>query len=144
MLQRLLVLVALVAFALATSRAAHADATDQLIKQLGADSKNVRLAAAVNLAKQNDPRIILPFVKLMNDDDAQVRSVAANGLGRMVNANTKPPSLYNLTVRALTSAAEQDESADVKKQAAAALAQVTGKAVTTPTSSTPSGPGASS
>ncbi len=145
MIQRLLALVAFVTFALATSRTAHADATDQLIKQLESDSKNVRLAAAINLAKLSDPRIILPFVKRMNDDEAQIRSVAANGLGRMVNSNTKPAVLYTLTVKALTAAAEQDDSPDVKKQAAAALSAVTGKAVAPgPDKSGPSGPGASS
>lgn len=147
MSQRLPALVVFVVaiFALAAPRA-HADSTQELINQLDSGSKNVRLAAAVNLAKLKDTKIIMPFIKLMNDDDDQVRSVAANGLGRMVNPSTKPVSIYNLTVRVLTAAADQDPSADVKQQAVAALAQVTGKAggATPNGGSTPSGPGASS
>lgn len=105
---------------------ARADATDQLIKQLEDDSKNVRLAAAVNLAKQSDPRIILPFVKVLgNDSDAQVRSVAAAGLGRLVTSSTKPV-LRDLATKTLTIASTQDDSGDVRKQALASLKLIKG------------------
>src|SRR4051812_38923389 len=72
------------------ARIAFADSVSDLIKNLDNDAKNVRLAAVVALAKQTDSRIILPFVKVLgNDPDEQVRSVAANGLGKIVTADTK-------------------------------------------------------
>jgi len=62
---------------------------------------------------------------LGNDDDAQVRSVAAAGLGRLVTPTTKPV-LRDLAVKTLTIASTQDDSGDVRKQAAASLALITG------------------
>lgn len=129
MTNRFVVLVALVVgLAGASARVARADATDTLIKQLDSDSKNVRLAAAVNLSKNPDDRIILPMVKILGrDDEAQVRAVAANALGKAVTASTKP-MLHDLAVKTLTRAAADDDSDDVKKQAAASLQKITGAA----------------
>ncbi|MBA3541946.1 MAG: HEAT repeat domain-containing protein [Deltaproteobacteria bacterium] len=137
---RLITLV-VVALTLLAGRVAHADSIDTLIKQLEADSKNVRLAAAVNLAKQSDQRIVLPFVKVLgNDSDASVRSVAAAGLGRLVTSATKAV-FRDLVVKTLTIASTNDDSKDVQKQAAASLALITGKAATTTVSNPGTGGG---
>jgi hypothetical protein len=143
MTQRLLVFVVVV-LAAGTARTARADAVDTLVKQLQSDSasKNVRLAAAVNLAKQSDQRIILPMVKVLgSDDDAQVRSVAAAALGKLITADTKPV-LHDLAVKTLTLASQQDDSDDVKKQAAASLQLITGKAASVGPSKAGGGGGA--
>ena len=136
------VMIALVVLAMPAT--AVADSTDALIKNLDSDAKNVRLAAVVALAKQTDARIILPFVKLLgNDGDAQVRAVAATGLGNAVTSTTKD-SLKGLAIKTLTSASEKDADASVRKQAAASLKRITGATVTptTPTPATGGGGGA--
>ncbi|MCX5747545.1 MAG: HEAT repeat domain-containing protein [Proteobacteria bacterium] len=110
-------------------RFAHADTISDLLPNLENNAKNVRLAAAVALSKQNDPRVILPFVKVLgNDSDAQVRAVAANGLGRVVTSTTKE-MLKKLAVNALTAAAKTDSDDAVRSQAAAALTTITGAKV---------------
>ncbi len=100
---------------------AHADNVSELIKQLEDDSDKVRLAATINLTKLGDQKAILPLVKVLgNDGDKDVRSAAANGLARLVDANTKS-SIKNLVVAALKKAQSNDASELVKSQAAKAL-----------------------
>lgn len=111
-------------------RVAHADSVDTLIKQLGDSSKNVRLAAALNLAKLADQKAVLPLAKsVTSDDDASVRAAAAVALGKTVNASTKE-SIKKLAVANLK-AAQNDSSETVKSQATKALAAITGGSSTT-------------
>ena len=106
-------------------RVAHADSVDTLIKQLGDSSKNVRLAAALNLAKLADQKAVLPLAKsVTSDDDASVRAAAAVALGKTVNGSTKD-SIKKLAIANLK-AATADSSSTVKSQAQKALDAITG------------------
>jgi hypothetical protein len=106
-------------------RVAHADSVDTLVKQLGDSSKNVRLAAALNLAKLADQKAVLALAKTVTaDDDASVRAAAAVALGKTVNASTKE-SVKKLAIANLK-AAMNDSSSTVKAQAEKALATITG------------------
>ena len=114
---------------LLSMRVAHADSADTLIKQLGDSSKNVRLAAALNLAKLADQKAVLALAKTVTaDDDASVRAAAAVALGKTVNANTKE-SAKKLAIANLK-AAMNDSSATVKAQAQKALETITGTSST--------------
>lgn len=116
---RRIVLSLAVLFVLA--HAAYADNVDTLIKQLGDSSAKIRLASAVNLAKTNDERGILPLAKAVNaDSDKNVRGAAAVGLGKLITAN--PNTKYKaLAIKNLANAAANDGSDFVKQQANAAL-----------------------
>ncbi|HUS29452.1 MAG TPA: HEAT repeat domain-containing protein [Kofleriaceae bacterium] len=106
-------------------RVAHADSVDTLVKQLGDSSKNVRLAAALNLAKLADQKAVLPLAKTVtSDDDASVRAAAAVALGKTVNSSTKE-SVKKLAIANLKAAAN-DSSSTVKAQAQKALETITG------------------
>ena len=127
---------------LLTSRVAHADAVDTLIKQLGDSSQRVRLAAALNLAKSGDERGILPLAKsLLNDKDKDVRAASAVGLGSLINANpnTKYKSLASANLK---TAAANDASSSVQTQATNALKKIGAGGSTTTTTTTTSGGGA--
>ncbi|MGE0873019.1 MAG: HEAT repeat domain-containing protein [Kofleriaceae bacterium] len=115
---------------------AHADNVDQLIGQLDDDSVKIRLSAALNLTKLGDARAILPLAKLLgNDDDKNVRGIAAAGLGKLVNAKTRS-NVRNLALSALQKASKEDSSEIVKAQASKALAElgVSGSSGTTTSS----------
>jgi hypothetical protein len=128
--------VALLLFA----RVAHADGVDTLIKQLGDSSQKVRLAAALNLAKAEDDRAILPLAKtVVNDGDKDVRAAAAVALGKLVTSQTKS-SVKGLAVANLKTAAANDSSSFVKQQAQKALDTITGGSSTT-TATTAAGKG---
>jgi hypothetical protein len=100
---------------------AHADAVDELVKQLEHRSDKVRLSAALNLTKLGNAKAILPLAKAVgNDRDKDVRAAAAVGLGKLVTASTSK-SIRNLALTALRKAASSDESDFVKQQAAKAL-----------------------
>lgn len=129
--------VALLLFA----RIAHADGIDTLIKQLGHSSEKVRLAAALNLAKAEDQRAILPLAKtVVNDSDKDVRAAAAVALGKLVTSRTKS-SVRGLAVANLKRAAANDSSRFVKEQAQKALASITGGGGSTTQPTTSSGKG---
>ncbi len=101
--------------------AAHADAADELIKQLDARSDKVRLSAALNLTKLGEAKAILPMVKALGNDSSQdVRAAAAVGLAKLVTAATGK-SIKNLAVNALKKAAAGDSSTFVKQQASKTL-----------------------
>ena len=115
--------VAITAMVLLVFRAtpAHADAVDELIKQLENSSDKIRLSAALNLAKLGDPKAILPLAKsLGNDSDKNVRAAAAVGLGKLVDGSTGK-SVKNLAINALKKAASGDASEFVKQQAEKSL-----------------------
>lgn len=120
----LVVLVLLVAFC----GTAWADNVGRLIEQLGHSSEKIRFAAAVNLAKTEDERGILPLARvLLNDPDKNVRGAAAVGLGRIISAH--PKSKYkSLAMKNIARAAKSDSSPFVKQQAAAALKTIGGSA----------------
>lgn len=121
----------LVVALLLLARVAHADGVDTLIKQLGDSSQKVRLAAALNLAKAEDDRAILPLAKtVVNDSDKDVRAAAAVGLGKLVTGKTKS-SVKGLAVANLKTAAAQDSSSFVKQQAQKALDSINGGSSTT-------------
>jgi hypothetical protein len=118
------------------ARMAYADGVDTLIKQLGDSSQKVRLAAALNLAKAEDDRAILPLAKtVVNDSDKDVRAAAAVALGKLVTSSTKS-SVKGLAVANLKTAAANDASPFVKQQAQKAIDSITGGGgSTTPTTS---------
>jgi hypothetical protein len=138
---RRIVLSIAVLFALA--HVAFADNVDTLVKRLEDSSSKIRLAAAVNLAKTEDERGILPLAKALNaDSDKNVRAAAAVGLGKILTAH--PNSKYKaLAVKNLANAAANDSSDFVQQQADAALKLVQGKGSGTSntTTSTTSGGG---
>jgi len=119
---------------------AHADALESLMEQLEDDSAKVRLSAALNLTKLGDAKAILPLTKaLTNDDDKNVRSAAAVGLGKLVTPTTKA-NIKKLAVSALQKAAASDASEFVKAQAEKALKTI-GATATTPATPTNTGGG---
>jgi HEAT repeats len=86
----------------------------------------VRLAAAVSLAKLGDEKAILPLAKcIVNDSDKNVRSACAIGLGNLVKPTTKS-AFKNLAVANLKTAAQNDGSDLVKREANKALTAITG------------------
>jgi hypothetical protein len=126
----------LVVALLLVARVAYADGVDTLIKQLGDSSSKVRLAAALNLAKAEDDRAILPLAKTVtNDSDKDVRAAAAVALGKLVTSKTKS-SVKGLAVANLKTAAATDSSPFVKQQAQRALDSITGGGSTTTTTTT--------
>lgn len=126
----------------ALGSAGHADQSSNLMNQLAnSSSDKVRLAAAVNLAKLGDTKAVLPLAKaLLGDSDANVRSVCAAGLGKLVTPTTKG-SLRGLVVRNLRMAIENDSSSLVQQQAIKALDVINGTNRKTATA-TASGTGA--
>jgi len=124
--------------ALTRGTPARADNVADLIKQLeGSGSDKVRLSAATNLSKLDDPRAILALAKAIgNDSNDDVCGIAAIGLGKLVTSNTKA-SVKGVAVAALKNAAANGSSNAVKSQASQALKAigVTGTAAPPPTAS---------
>ncbi len=111
---------------LITSRVAHADNVDTLVKQLTDSSQKVRLAAALNLAKAGDERAIYPLAKAVTgDDDKDVRAAAAVGLAKLV-PNFPKNNRKGIALANLKSAASNDSSSFVKQQAQKALDTING------------------
>lgn len=106
------------------ARFAHADGTDDLIKQLAnGDSERVRNSAALNLIKLDDPstKVLLALAKaVINDSDADVRATAAAGLGKL--GPRAKGSAKGLVIKNLQTASASDSSSLVKQQADKALA----------------------
>jgi hypothetical protein len=122
-IERCLAILSLVVIVL-LGRSSHADNIDVLRKQLKDSSEKVRFAAAVNLAKTEDPRAIDALIEaLAGDADKNVRGAAAVGLGKLIAANPGHDK-RSATVRALTRASAVDSNAFVKDQAKAALSTI--------------------
>jgi len=58
------------------------DEIERLLLELKDDRRDVRSRAAYELGKHNDPRVILPLVAALSDNDKFVRSWAAGALGK--------------------------------------------------------------
>lgn len=110
--------------ALLPSGAAFADSVDTLIEQLGNSSEKVRLSAVLSLSKLKDARAISPLSRtLIDDSDRNVRSAAAVALAKVVTEKT-PSEVRGQVLEVLTTAASDDTSSLVRKQAEAARATI--------------------
>jgi hypothetical protein len=96
---------------------AHADRVKQLIHQMTTnDDYKVRLSAALNLAKLEDPRSVPAFIQALGDSDHTVRGVAARSLGRLVDRRTRP-ELRDRAIAELRRVAANDSNNFVRRQA---------------------------
>lgn len=98
------------------------DSIDERIAQLerGGDYK-VRLSAAVQLAKSDDPRAAEAMVRVLESEGSKtMRRLAALSLGTMVDGDT-PSKLRGQVERALTHAAESDADRKVRRHAQRSL-----------------------
>ena len=59
------------------------DEVDRLLGELKDDRRDVRSRAAYELGKHHDPRVLMPLVAALRDNDKFVRSWAAGALGKM-------------------------------------------------------------
>lgn len=99
---------------------ARADGVDTLISQLDNTSEKVRLSAVLSLTKLGDARAISPLARtLASDGNRNVRSAAAVGLAKVVTEKT-PAETRKTVLDVLTTAAADDGSSLVRKQAEAA------------------------
>ncbi len=106
--------------ALLRSEPAFADSVDTLIDQLGNTSEKVRLSAVLSLSKLRDARAIEPMRQALSDDsDRNVRAAAAVGLSKIVTEKTSA-EIRGAVLESLTTAASDDASSLVRKQAEAA------------------------
>ncbi len=106
------------------SGAAFADSVDTLIDQLGNSSEKVRLSAVLSLGKLKDARAISPLSRtLIDDSDRNVRSAAAVALAKVVTEKT-PAEVRGQVLEVLSTAASEDSSSLVRKQAEAAKATI--------------------
>jgi hypothetical protein len=118
---------------LISSRVAHADSVDTLVKQLTDSSQKVRLAAALNLAKAGDERAIYPLASaVVNDSDKDVRAAAAVGLAKLI-PNFPKNNRKGIALANLKKAASGDASSFVKTQAQKALDTINGGGDAPPT-----------
>jgi hypothetical protein len=108
------------------SRTAVADGIDQSVKELGAKSSKVRIAAALALSKSKDPRAVIAVSgALTNDDDATIRRVSALALEKMLDASSAEDAKA-LAFDALERAASSDKDPKVKSTAASTLRAISG------------------
>jgi hypothetical protein len=104
---------------------AGAEAIDSVAEHIvqlerGGDYK-VRLSAAVQLAKSEDPRATEAMLRVLeNENSKTLRRLAALSLGTMVTADT-PAKLRGQVERALTHAAENDADRKVRRHAQRSL-----------------------
>ena len=120
---------------------AYADRIDREVKDLkGGDSYKVRLAAVLALAKTFDARAVSALTDALDTDkEATIRRIAANGHGRIIDADT-PADAVESANAALDHASKGDSDKDVRAAAAKSLATVAEvtkpkKATTTKTAS---------
>jgi hypothetical protein len=104
-------------FLFAVPAAADDRAIAELSKQLSSSSDKVRLSAVTALARIGDKSTLKPLVAALGDPNAEIRGVAAIGLGRLGHKAALP---------ALRTMAGEDTDARVRnsaKQAAIAIAK---------------------
>ena len=100
-----------------------AQTVDSLVHVLQTSSDyKLRLSAALNLKKRNDPRAIPGLVTGLSDTNKTVRGVASAGLGSLVDANTDA-KLRKAALTALRRLAK-DPSSFVRRQAARAIDKI--------------------
>ena len=120
------VLAVIAACLVLTARAAHADAIDQNVRDLGGGGYKIRLAAALTLSKSKDARAVIALADaLMSDSDATIRRVSALALEKMVDERT-PDDAKELALDALERAAKSDRDDKVKASAANAMRALSG------------------
>lgn len=98
------------------------DSIDERLAQLerSGDYK-VRLSAAVQLAKSDDPRAAEAMVRVLESESSKtMRRLAALSLGSMVNGDT-PSKVRKQVEQALTHAAENDRDRKVRRHAQRSL-----------------------
>lgn len=118
----LILAVALVAGGGSRAGAEAIDSIDEHVAQLerSGDYK-LRLSAAVQLAKSEDPRAAGAMVRVLeNEDSKTLRRLAALSLGNMVTDET-PARLRGQVERALAAAAENDADRKVRRHAQRSL-----------------------
>ena len=100
----------------------HADAVDDLIDQLDNSSERVRVSAVLGLTNQKSPRAIDALAKtLLNRSEAKnVRGLAANALGKILQASKPSAGQRKTAIDALTKA-KNDPEPFVSAKAEAAL-----------------------
>ena len=87
---------------------AFADHVDDLAQMLSSSSEKTRLSATISLARLDDKRALRPLVTALHDPSAQVRAIAAMGLGQLGHKAALP---------ALRTAATDDTDESVRKRA---------------------------
>jgi hypothetical protein len=90
-----LAVTAVAGFLAISKQEAHADARGDRIEQLGrtvtqARDEKARIAAAVNLGRIQDPRVLRPLLLALDDNSHTVRAVAAAALGHLGYAAALP------------------------------------------------------
>jgi hypothetical protein len=103
------------AFALSHAAPARADSVDDLTKQLASSNEKSRLSATVSLARLGDKRALKPLVTALHDPAAEIRAIAANGLGKLKHKAALP---------ALRATATDDVDEGVRKSARTAAIAV--------------------
>src|SRR5438067_1263678 len=114
---------AICVFVLLLTGVVRADNVSSLVDQLNNGGDRERLAAAINLVKLGDQKAILPLAKVVlerNESSADVRRVAAQGLGTLVNGTTSK-TVKGLVIKNLQDANANDSDGQVKSAAGASL-----------------------
>ena len=113
------------------------DSIDERLAQLErSDDYKVRLSAAVQLAKSDDPRAAEAMVRVLeNESSKTLRRLAALSLGTMVTGDT-PSRLRKQVEQALTQAAETDRDRKVRRHAQRSL-EALAEVVSRPAASKP-------
>jgi hypothetical protein len=109
---------ALITVLVMSLRVAYADRIGDLTAMLASSSEKTRISAVISLAKLGDKRTLKPLVTALHDPNAQVRALAAAGLGRLGHKAALP---------ALTEMANNDTDETVRaraREAATAIAKV--------------------
>jgi hypothetical protein len=107
--------ITLLALAMASRPAIAGDRVGELTTQLASSSEKTRLQATLSLARLRDKRAVKPLLTALQDPNAQVRTVAANALGKLGNKTT---------LAQLKSAATDDVDETVRKTAREAVAAI--------------------
>jgi len=112
---------------LLSARTARADEVESWVNQLfGSGGYKVRLGAALSLSKVHDARAVVALARaLEQDEEANLRRVAALALARIVDGDT-PQRVRERARTALAGAARGDRDGKVRETAARALQELGG------------------
>src|SRR3569623_695734 len=106
---------ALITVMVMSVRFAYADRIGDLTAMLSSSPDKTRLSAVVSLAKLGDKRALKPLVTALHEPNAQVRALAATGLGKLAHKAALPE---------LEHVATDDTDDNVRARAREAAAQV--------------------